>query len=716
MRVTTAAAAAALLTLPLLASSAAAASPAPPPDAPATSVPATPATPPAASSTSVPPPAPAPATPPAPTPTPASEATPSPAPSATPAPGEAPYAPPMGWNSRSLGCSVTEAAVRQAADALAPLAPLGYRHVVIDDCWLAAQRADGALVPDRARFPGGVEALAAYVHGKGLKLGVSLSAGTKACAGGGAGSYKNEAADAARVKAWGVDYVKYDWCNIPTADFPGQNVRQIAETLYPRMRQALGDGVVFAMNNEDGSTVPWLWAKGAGATTWRTNVYNRPIADTYANMVDIWEFNQLRAEYAGPGSWADPDLIQAGRGGMTETEYRAQFTLWAVGAAPLMLQADPAKAPAAVVANPKVIAVNQDGLGVQARLVSSDGWYHVLAKPLANGDRAIALFNESDRAATISTTLARAGLGRGRHRVEELWTGAVTSTGGTIAAQVPAHAAVLYRVGPSREQAPPLVTVEVDPGALGDDRPTTLEPGRSGDIVTRVTNTGATGRLRDVRVALTAPDGWRADARSSTRAARLDGSETFTVTWSVTPPAGAAPGPYALSATVTSSAGTQTAAASVAVATAPPSGRTYLSDLTWTNAKNHFGPVEKDTSNGERAAGDGKPITIQGVRYAKGLGAHAPADIEYYAAGRCTTVEFSAGIDDEVGEAGSAVFEVWADGGRVARSELLTGARPAQKVTADIRGARHVRLVATNGGDNATSDHADFADAAITCQ
>ncbi|MDF2708988.1 MAG: hypothetical protein K0R62_4640, partial [Nonomuraea muscovyensis] len=304
--------------------------------------------------------------------------------------------PPMGWSSRSLGCSVSESSVRQAADALASLAPLGYRYVVLDDCWLAAQRTGGALAPDAARFPGGMRALADYVHDKGLRLGLSLSAGTRACSGGGAGSYRNEAADAGQVKSWGADYVKYDWCSVPTADFPGQNVQQIARTLYPRMRQALGDGVVFAMNNEDGSTVPWLWGKDAAATTWRTNVYNRPIPDSYASMVDLWETNQLRAEYAGRGSWADPDLVQAGRGGMTETEYRTQFTLWAVGAAPLILQADPAKAPAAIVANPKVIAVDQDPLGAHGMFVRTDGWYHVLAKPLENGDRAIVLFNESD--------------------------------------------------------------------------------------------------------------------------------------------------------------------------------------------------------------------------------------------------------------------------------------------------------------------------------
>lgn len=626
--------------------------------------------------------------------------------------GAAPVAaPPMGWNSRALGCSVSETSVRRAADALAPLAPLGYRYVIIDGCWQAQQRSGDALAPDPARFPGGIAALAAYVRGKGLKLGLSLSAGTRACSGGGPGSYGSEAADARQVREWGVEYVKYDWCSVPTADFPGQNVQQIAQALYPRMRQALGDSVAFAMNNEDGNTVPWLWGRDAGATTWRTNVHNRPIAGDYPNMVSLWETNQLRAEYAGPGSWADPDLIQAGLGGMTEAEQRTQFTLWAIGAAPLILQADPAKAPAAVIADPDVIAVNQDKLGVQGRLTRSDGWYHVITKPLENGDQAVALFNESDRAATISATL-----GPGHHRVEDLWTGAVATTRGALAAYVPAHGAVLYRVGERRDPAPPLVTLEVDPPSrLGEDRPSVLEPGRPGEIVTRLVNTGATGRLRDLEVTLGAPAGWRVTPRTPATARTLDGGEAFTVTWAVTPPAEGT-GTHELVAEATSRDVRSTGSAVVTLARAPAPGRTHLSDLTWTAARNHFGPVEKDTSNGDRAAGDGRPLTIGGVTYAKGLGAHAPAEIEYYTGGRCTTLRFLAGIDDEVEAAGSARFEVWADGGRVAASGLLTGADPAAEITASVEGAHHVRLVATNGGDNAYSDHVDFADATITCR
>ncbi|WP_327092238.1 NPCBM/NEW2 domain-containing protein [Nonomuraea sp. NBC_01738] len=631
--------------------------------------------------------------------------------SAAPAPLAAP---PMGWSSRTLGCAVSDAAVRQAADALTPLSQYGYRYVIIESCWQAAQR-DGAgnIAADPARFPQGIKALADYVHGKGLKLGLALSAGTKACAGNGPGSYKSESADADAVKSWGIDHLTYDWCNVPMADFPGKDSRAVAELLYRPMRAALGDGVVFAMNNEDGNSVPWFWGKEV-AGTWRTNVYNRPIADTYGSMVGLWETNQLRYDHVTKGSWANPDLLQAGRGGMTENEYRTQFTLWATASAPLILQAAPDKAPASVIANPKVIAVNQDPLGAMGKLVKSDGWYHVLAKPLQDGSQAITLFNESERATTISYRLKP----EGRYRVENLWTGAVSTTTGAISAAVPARSAIIYRVTPSREKAPPLVTYEIDPAAfLGDNRPSSVEPGKSNEIITRAVNTGGTERLRDVTVTLAVPEGWTARATTPATTRSLAPGETFTVRWALTPPQGAEQKAYDLRGAVTAKDGAGTeGTAVVRVASAPGPGQSYLSDLTYLSAKNHFGPVEKDRSNGNVAAGDGLPITIEGVVYPKGLGAHGPAEIEYYLAGRCSSVEFFAGVDDEVGaSAGSVEFEVWADGERTARSGVLTGAQAAKKIVASVEGARYLRLVVTNGGDNATSDHADLADAKITC-
>jgi alpha-galactosidase len=639
--------------------------------------------------------------------------------------------PPMGWNSRALGCSVSDPTVRQAADALTALKDAGYRYVIIDDCWEAAQRDTAAnLVADPTRFPQGIKQLVDYVHGEGLKFGLNLSAGTKTCAGGGPGSYQHEAADGALVKSWGVDYVKYDYCSIPTTDFPGQTSQTIAQTLYPLMRQPLGDRIAFAMNNEDGNSVPWLWGKQL-ATTWRTNVVTKPIADNYTSMLSIWETNMLRGQYAGPHSYTDPDLIMAGLGGMTATEYRTQFTLWAMDAAPLILQVTPAKAPADIVADPRVIAVDQDELGAHASFVSTDGWYHVLSKPLANGDTAVVLYNESNRETTISTTAANLKLPAAeRYRVEDLWSGTVSLTTGDLAAAVPAHGTVMYRIstsgGKNAPKAAPYLTYEIDPATvLGGNQASTVEPGRSNQLITRVTNTGGTETVKNVTASLTVPAGWTASPATPASTKKLAAGDTFTVTWNVTPPAGAAQQDYNLSGTVgfawgdKKDVGVIDGTAVVHSATAPGPGTTYLSDVPWSTAVNHLGPVEKDMSGGNAAAGDGLPITIGGVTYAKGLGAQAPAEIDYYTAARCSTVTFSAGIDDEVDVPGvvhgSSQFQVWADGELVADTGIVTGDQPPKQVTADVTGARYIRLVATNGGDNAYFDHTDFADAKITC-
>lgn len=153
----------------------------------------------------------------------------------------------------------------------------------------------------------------------------------------------------------------------------------------------------------------------------------------------------------------------------------------------------------------------------------------------------------------------------------------------------------------------------------------------------------------------------------------------------------------------------------VSVVVAPPSGVSYLGDLPWLSTTNGFGPVERNTSNGESAAGDGHPITLGGVVYAKGLGAHAPSAIEYYTGKRCRTVTADVGVDDEKGAKGTVAFEIWADGTKVASTGVLTNAMPAQPVSADVTGAQVVRLVVTDGGDGVDSDHADWADARLTC-
>jgi hypothetical protein len=153
----------------------------------------------------------------------------------------------------------------------------------------------------------------------------------------------------------------------------------------------------------------------------------------------------------------------------------------------------------------------------------------------------------------------------------------------------------------------------------------------------------------------------------------------------------------------------------------PPSGTPYVSDLTWTGTPiNGWGPVEKDMSNGEKPAGDGSQISIRGIKYTKGLGTHAASEVRYALAGGCSTFQAVVGIDDEVtrnnSKNGSVTFEVWTDGTKLYDSGLTTGADAGKTVNVNISGKNELRLVVTDGGNNANNDHADWADAKVTCQ
>jgi alpha-galactosidase len=146
----------------------------------------------------------------------------------------------------------------------------------------------------------------------------------------------------------------------------------------------------------------------------------------------------------------------------------------------------------------------------------------------------------------------------------------------------------------------------------------------------------------------------------------------------------------------------------------PPAGTSYLSDLRWRTATNSWGPVERDMSNGENAAGDGHAITIAGKTYAKGLGVHAASEIHYTLGGVCSSVTADVGLDDEKA-GGSVVFQVWADGTKLYDSGTMTGGASAKSLNVDVSGKQDLSLVVTDGGDGNTNDHADWADAKVTC-
>jgi alpha-galactosidase len=360
--------------------------------------------------------------------------------------------PPMGWNSwNKFGCNVDEKLIRDTADAMAAsgMRDAGYQYLVIDDCWHGKRDAHGDIQPDATRFPAGIKALADYVHGKGLKFGIYSDAGVKTCAGR-PGSRGYEFQDAAQYAAWGVDYLKYDWCNTSTQD---------AHASYAIMREALnhtGRPIVFSMC-EWGTAKPWLWAAGIG-NLWRTT---GDITDQwmgkkdYSNgMMTEVDLNEPLWPYAGPGHWNDPDMLEVGNGGMTQEEYKTHFSLWAMMASPLIAGNDVAHMTPevrSILLNKEIIGLDQDGLGRQGHRVRKDGDLEVWSRELAGGNRAVLLLNRGKAAADMRFSWAEIGYpDKLRATVHDLWKGSdVTTTAGSWTAQgVPSHGVVVVTVKP----------------------------------------------------------------------------------------------------------------------------------------------------------------------------------------------------------------------------------------------------------------------------
>jgi alpha-galactosidase len=361
--------------------------------------------------------------------------------------------PPMGWNSwNKFGCDIDEKAIRAEADAMvgSGMRDAGYRYIVIDDCWQGARDAQGNIQPDAKRFPSGIKALADYVHSKGLKFGIYSDAGSKTC-GGRPGSRGYEYQDARQYAAWGVDYLKYDWCNTGTQD---------AQASYLTMSQALqatGRPIVFSLC-EWGNSKPWLWAQNIG-NLWRTtgdiyDAWEGKSSNGYSiGMLNILDMQVGLAPYAGPGRWNDPDMLEAGNGGMSDNEYKAHFSLWAILAAPLIAgndlstMSDETKS---ILTNKEVVAVDQDPLGVEASRVAKDGDYEVWARPIKGGGRAIVLLNRSTSPHDITVTWDELNYPDDlKAAVRDLWQHKdLPASQGSFTASVQGHSVVMVTVKP----------------------------------------------------------------------------------------------------------------------------------------------------------------------------------------------------------------------------------------------------------------------------
>jgi len=618
--------------------------------------------------------------------------------------------PPMGFNDwNAFGCNVNEQLIERSADAMVSsgMAAAGYRYVNIDDCWLSHTRnAAGDLVPDPHKFPHGIAAVAAYVHARGLELGIYEDAGDATC-GAYPGSYGHDLEDARTFASWGVDYVKLDWCNTQGLNPQGE---------YRRMRDALlatGRPIVYSLSIW-GVAFPWLWGPQT-ANLWRTT---GDIKDSWQSVMQITALNAPLWRYARPGAWNDPDMLEVGNGGMTDTEYRTHFSLWAEMAAPLIAGTDVRRlsAPArTILTNRDVIAVDQDALGVQGHPVLRSGATSVWAKRLAGGDVAVLMLNSGDTPALVSAPLRKLGLRQTAHYVvRDLWTHRDTLSGPVLAAGVDRHGVAMFRVSPRSQASAPTVAV-----ATSAATPYVAAGGPTRLTTTVVNSSPSTLHGLVVRPGL--PGGWRSVPRVAA-VGRLAPGASVTVTWDVQPPS--AIGSWvtlhpAVSFSAGARPGSAGAPATLDVPPAPPHGSVDLTTIPW--AYGSMTPTKGLSSRPRlnHSAND-TPLKLNGVRYAHGLGVNAWSVVDYYLGGRCSSFTTDVGLDASVPMSkvlvqGTAQVSVLADG-RVLFSRFMDWSMPTAHIDLPMTGVNELRLEVDATRDWIWGDAADWAGPRLQCQ
>jgi alpha-galactosidase len=359
--------------------------------------------------------------------------------------------PPMGWNSwNHFHDKVDDAAVRAQAEAMVSsgMRDAGYTYINIDDTWEGVRDAKGNIQTNN-KFPD-MKALADFVHSKGLKIGIYSSPGAKTCAKY-EGSLGHELQDAQTYAAWGIDYLKYDLCGfreeMRTASTPEAAHKMMVDA-YIKMRDALrstGRPIVYSLC-QYGNDAVWQWGTTVGGNLWRTT---GDITDKYARMAEIGFGQAGLAPFAGPGHWNDPDMLEVGNGGMTMEEYRTHMSLWAILAAPLLAGNDLSTMTPETVAlltNRDVIAVDQDAMGKQGDRVSAEGPIEVWVRPLADGSKAVGIFNRHPSAMTTHVDFQKLGFPHAA-KAKDLW---LAKDLGTISAPytatVPGHGVLFLRV------------------------------------------------------------------------------------------------------------------------------------------------------------------------------------------------------------------------------------------------------------------------------
>ena len=349
--------------------------------------------------------------------------------------------PPMGWNSwNCFAHAVSDEKIRQAADALvkSDLINHGWTYINIDDFWQtkpgekddatlmgAARDGSGRILPNQ-RFPD-MKALAAYVHGLGLKIGLYSSPGPTTC-GGCVGSWQHEAQDAQTYAEWGFDYLKYDWCSYSQVSGAG-SLKDLMRPylLMTAALRAQKRDIVHSLCQYGMGSVS-AWGDRSGGQCWRTT---GDITDTWDSMSKIVDAQDGLELFTKPGNWNDPDMLIVGMVGwgnlhptrLTPNEQVTHMSLWCLLSAPLLIGCDMTQLDAftlSLLTNDEVIEVNQDPLGQQAARVLRSDNSEVWAKKMSDGSLAVGLVNRGFMTDKVAVDFQALGLS-GQQRVRDLW-------------------------------------------------------------------------------------------------------------------------------------------------------------------------------------------------------------------------------------------------------------------------------------------------------
>lgn len=374
--------------------------------------------------------------------------------------------PPMGFNTwNNFACNVSQDIIQGIADAMAAngMKDAGYTYVNVDDCWEGSRDANGFIGTTNKWTGNGLKAAADYVHSKGMKFGTYTSLGSKTCAGYPA-TLGYESQDVRQWVNWGVDYVKVDWCNINNTQKsnPGAAYKVLGDTIKKYAGPNSPRPLLFSICNW-GEGNSWTFARASGGQMWRTT---GDINASWGSILGILDKQVTLFQYAGPGGpgepggWNDPDMLEVGRGSLSNDENKAHFGLWCLLAAPLIAGNDVRNMPTAIrdiLINKEVIAVDQDSLGVQAQRISASNNLEIWAKPMKDGSRAVGLFNRGTSAATITVNFADLNKWPAYRwdatmplPVRDLWAKAdLGPKTGSYGVSVPSHGLALVRIGPA---------------------------------------------------------------------------------------------------------------------------------------------------------------------------------------------------------------------------------------------------------------------------